>query len=68
MQTLSKSSNTKKKVFVAATFVSNNLVDREPSSYTQASKHLVRQSAMQKEYNALMKQSMHLDAHSSSTG
>ncbi|KAA0034935.1 putative mitochondrial protein [Cucumis melo var. makuwa] len=57
LQTGSKSSNTKKKVFVATTFVSNNLVDSESSSYTQASKHLVRQSAMQKEYNALMKQS-----------
>ncbi|TYK05476.1 Reverse transcriptase, RNA-dependent DNA polymerase [Cucumis melo var. makuwa] len=57
LQTGSKSSNTKKKVFVATTFVSNNLVDSEFSSYTQASKHLVRQSVMQKEYNALMKQS-----------
>lgn len=56
MQTRSKSGICKRKVFIAATTLPDTSVDVEPTSFTQASKHLVWQSAMTEEYNALLKQ------------
>lgn len=54
MKTRSKSGISKRKVFVAAKTTSSD--DVEPTSFAQASKHLVWQRAMEDEYNALIKQ------------
>lgn len=55
MQTRAKFGNLKRKVFVVTTSLLDTSTNIEPSSYSQASKHLVGLKAKQEEYNTLIK-------------